>query len=290
MRKLKVWINGSMAGEDKARISVFDRSFLYGDCAFETMRSYGGVIFRLDDHVDRLFASLDMLKIKPPFSKNAAKSACRKTLEKNCLRDAYVRIALTRGEGRFGISYKDRFVPNVVVVAKPFEGYPAWMHRDGISVAIADTTVNEQSPLCRAKSANFMPYILARFEAKSRGADDAVMLNTRGQVTEGATSNIFVVRDGGLSTPSLKTGALAGITRHEVLHIAGRMRIRAKEGVILPPQLEHADEVFFTNSLAEILPVTKVNSSKIGSGRPGLLTNLIASAYKSLTVAYNKAI
>lgn len=280
---IKVYINGRMVGERMAAVSVFDRSFLYGDCAFETMRSYGGAIFRLDDHIERLLGSLEILRIGHSVPRKALKSACETALASNRLREAYVRIAVTRGQGRIGISHKDTFRPNVVVIAKPFEGYPARMHQKGISVAVADTTVNERSPLCRAKSANFMPYILARQEAQSKGFDDAILLNTRGDVAEGATSNLFIFGGGSLITPSVESGALAGITRREVIGIAGRMGLRVKERRMAPSELKTADEVFFTNSLAEVLPVVRIGPSGIGPGRPGLITRLIHSAYKSLT-------
>ncbi len=280
MKNPKVWINGKFFDIDKAKISVFDRGFLYGDGVFETMRCYAGIVFKLDEHLARLFNSLKIMRISYPYSKRYLKKAIYKCLETNRLKSAYIRLAITRGEGRFGISYKDEFIPNAVIVIKDFEDYPDWMYSRGIRTGIVGIRQNEYSPLPKVKSLNFLTYILARFEAKERGADDAILTNTRGYIAEGATSNIFLIKRDILVTPSLDNGILPGITREVIIGIAKRLKFRVRERKISYRELAQASEVFFTNSLVEVLPVTVVNSKKIGDGRPGNITKLLHISYQ----------
>lgn len=266
-----------------AKVSVFDRGFLYGDGVFETMRAYAGVVFKLDEHIDRLFGALKAVKIKPPRGKKYFKSIIQRLLKINRLKSAYVRLAVTRGEGGFGIGYKDDLRPSVVLVAKQFDGYPEWMHERGISAKIVDARQNDLSPLCGIKSMNYLNYILARFHAKESGYDEAILANTKGYITEAATSNIFFVKNGALVTPSLDSGILPGIARQVIIDIAGRLKIKVSERKVSPPELSNADEIFLTNSLAEVLPVTHIGRKKVGNGKPGKLTQLLAISYKSLT-------
>jgi branched-chain amino acid aminotransferase len=227
-----------------------------------------------------MLRSLREVEIRCPYTKRYFKGAVYKTIRANELKDAYVRLSVTRGEGRFGISHKDRFVPNVVIVAKRFEGYARWMHDKGIGVAVVRIRTNEHSPLSRMKSANFMNYIIARYEAKSRNLDDAIMLNTAGQVAEAATSNVFLVKRKCVMTPCINSGILPGVTRGEVISIAGKTGLRVVEKKISPRELYAADEVFLTNSLAEIIPVVKIDSKRIGSGVPGPITRRLHALYK----------
>ena len=262
------------------------------------MRSYAGEVFKLDEHLDRLFSALRVVRIKPPHDRKYFKALIQKLLKMNGLESAYVRLAVTRGKGGFGIGYprtspalrrggaglrKDDFRPNVVLVAKQFDGYPEWMYRDGISANIVDVRQNDLSSLCGIKSMNYMNYILARFRAKESGYDEAILMNTKGSITEAATSNIFLVKRGGLVTPSLDSGILPGITRGVILEIARKSRIRAAERKVATRELSNAVEVFLTNSLAEVLPVTRIGRKKVGTGKPGELTKLLALSYKSLT-------
>jgi branched-chain amino acid aminotransferase len=278
--KTKVWVNNKFVPEGAARVSVFDRGFMYGDGVFETMRSYAGVIFKLDEHVNRLYTSLSVLGIRPPYAKERLKSIINRSLKVNGLKSAYVKVIITRGEGRFGIGYKDAFKPNIVVVSKNFDGYPGWMFDRGISAEIAGIRQNDQSVLSRVKSLNFLGYILARFEAKDMGYDEAILENASGHIAEAATSNIFLVKKGALITPSLLSGILPGIARATVIGIARKIGMPVKEKTILRKDLLNADEVFLTNSLAEILPVTKVGPRKIGKGSPGDVTKLLRICYQ----------
>jgi branched-chain amino acid aminotransferase len=278
--KTKVWINGKFFDPGRANISIFDRGFMYGDGLFETMRAYAGVVFKLDGHIDRLYTSLGVLGIRKPCSKEVLKKAIYRTVKVNALKSAYIKVSVTRGQGRFGIGYKDEFIPNAVIVAKDFEGYPEWMFDRGLSAAIAGIRQNERSVLSRVKSLNFLPYIIARFEAKDMGYDEAILVNTKGHVAEAATSNIFLVKNGALVTPSLLDGILPGITRSTVIEIARKLRLRVTQRAVLPGELASADEVFLTNSLAEILPVVKVGPGRIGRGSPGKLTRLLRVCYQ----------
>jgi branched-chain amino acid aminotransferase len=278
--KTKVWINGKFFDPDRANISIFDRGFMYGDGLFETMRAYAGVVFKLDGHIDRLYTSLGVLGIRKPCSKEVLKKAIYRTVKVNALKSAYIKVSVTRGQGRFGIGYKDEFIPNAVIVAKDFEGYPEWMFDRGLSAAIAGIRQNERSVLSRVKSLNFLPYIIARFEAKDMGYDEAILVNTKGHVAEAATSNIFLVKNGALVTPSLLDGILPGITRSTVIEIARKLRLRVTQRAVLPEELASADEVFLTNSLAEILSVVKVGPGRIGRGSPGELTRLLRVCYQ----------
>ncbi len=279
----RTWINGKFFDSDKAKISVFDRGFMYGDGVFETMRSYAGIIFKLDAHLDRLLRSLEILKIRHDYSKNYLKNALYKSLQLNKLASAYIKLTITRGVGRFGISYEDSFVPNLVIVAKEFEGYPDWMFGRGISAKVIAHT-NDQSTLSKIKTLNYLPYILARFDAQGKGFDEAILINTKGHITEGATSNIFLVKRNSIVTPSLDSGILPGVTRSVIIDMAKRLKISVKERPISHQELLNADEVFLTNSLAEVLPVTRVDSKMVGDGRVGDLTKLLHISYQKRVI------
>jgi branched-chain amino acid aminotransferase len=278
----RVYINGKFFDTDKAKISIFDRSFLYGDSVFETMRGYAGVVFKLDEHLFRLIYSLKVLKIRSVYTKDYLKDAVYNTLKASKLKSAYVRLMVTRGEGRFGIGYKDKFIPNLIITAKDFEGYPAWMLSKGISAKVTGVQ-NDCSILSRIKTANYLNLILARFNAQDMGFDEAILTNTKGYITEGATSNIFLVKSKSVITPSVESGVLPGITRRAVIDIAERIGLPVKERIVMRRELSEADEVFFTNSLAEVLPVTRVDSKRIGDGRVGQIT-------KTLHISYQKQV
>ena len=279
----KIFINGKFFNSDKAKISVFDRSFLYGDAAFETMRGYAGVVFKSDGHLARLLNSLKILKIRHTYTKDYLKKSVYRTLKVNALKSVYARLVVTRGEGRFGIGYKDNFTPNLIIVAKDFEGYPEWMFTKGVCAKVIGVA-NEYSALSRIKTANYLNFILARFDAQGAGYNEAILTNTKGYITEGATSNIFLVKADGLITPSIESGVLPGITRRVIIDIAKRLKMPVKEKPVSRRELSEADEVFLTNSLAEVLPVTRVDSKQIGSGRVGTTTKFLHISYQKQVI------
>ncbi|MBP7055864.1 MAG: aminodeoxychorismate lyase [Candidatus Omnitrophica bacterium] len=277
----KIWISGRFVGTPSAKIPVTDRGFLYGDGVFETMRSYAGVVFKLESHLSRLYKGMASLMISEPCGMEKMKSLIYKSMKMNKLKNAYIRVSVTRGEGRFGITYKDKFIPNLVVVSKSFEGYPESMHKSGITARIVSgLRQNEHSFISGIKTMNFLPYILARLEAKEEGFDEAILLNTAGHVAEASTSNLFIVKNNAIITPSLDSGILPGITRNVVVTIARRLKIRLAERRLRPQELGSADEVFLTNSLAEVIPVVKIGSKRIGSGVPGDITKLLHISYQ----------
>jgi branched-chain amino acid aminotransferase len=279
----KIWINGKFVDPDKAKVSVFDRGFMYGDGVFETMRGYAGRVFKLDRHLDRLCTSLKTLKIKHKYAKKYLYDAIYKTLKINRLSSAYIKLTVTRGEGRFGISHKDIFRPNVVITAKDFEGYPGWMFDIGLSANVTGVQ-NEESIISGIKTLNYLPYILARNDAQDRGFDEAILTNTKGFITEAATSNIFIVKNNGLVTPSQESGILPGITRGVIMEIAKGLKISVKEKFVSRRELLSADEIFLTNSLAETLPVTRIDSKRVGSGLVGDITKLLRISYQKAVI------
>jgi branched-chain amino acid aminotransferase len=278
----KVWMNGRFIDDRNAKVPIYDRGFLYGDSVFETMRSYGGRVFKLEDHLSRMFAAFKVIGMPAPYSKPFIARAVNGLLERNRLKDAYVRVQVTRGEGRFGITYKDDFRPNVVIVAKHFEGYPPSTHSKGLSARVVTLRLNELSPVSRIKSGNFLPYVMARFEAKKSGADEAILLNTKGDVAEAATSNVFLVKRGSLVTPHPDSGILPGITRGAVIGLARRLGLKVAERRVARRELHSADEIFLTNSLAELIPVASIDRKKVSSGLPGPVTKLLHLQYRLL--------
>lgn len=296
---MKIWINGKFIDEKKARISVFDRGFLYGDGVFETMRSYAGVVFKLDEHLNRLFGAMKTIRIAPPYSAKYLKEVVNKSLVINGLKSAYIRLTVTRGEGRFGINYPagseikggipprvrqmaER--PNVVVVAKGFGEYPGWMYKKGITCRVVKARQNEHSPVSNIKSLNFLNHILARLDAKRAGADEAILANTGGFIAEAATSNIFLVKGASLITPSLESGIVPGITRDVIVLLARALRLDFRQKAVSCRELFSADEIFLTNSLVEVLPVTGIDGKKIGSGSPGEITKLLRISYQKQVI------
>ena len=273
-------MNGKFVDMVDAKISIFDRGFLYGDGVFETMRSYAGVVFKLEEHMDRLSGAMGLLKIKVPYSKKYLMDAIYEVLTVNGLKSANIRISVTRGEGILGIGYRDEFVPNTVIVAKELKEYPDWMYLKGISAKVVDVRQNEFSPLPKIKSLNFLNYILARQSAKEKGFDEAILMNTTNYIAEASTSNIFLVKRNRIVTPSLDSGALPGITRAVIIKIAKRLRLDIEEDKVPYVELLDANEVFLTNSLVEVLPVTKLDSKKAGKGIPGEITKLLHVSYQ----------
>ena len=284
MNKPKVWINGKFTGEEDAKICIYDRGFLYGDGVFETMRAYAGIIFMLDEHIGRLFAALKILKIKIPYGRGYLKNAVYRSLDINGLKSAYIRITITRGAGVFGIFHKSISEPCIIIAVKEFEGDPDRAYKKGISAVIVDVRQDECSVLRRIKSLNFLNYVIARMQARKKGFDEAILLNTRGEITEAATSNLFLVKNETIVTPSLDSGILPGITRKVILNIARKLSIRVSERKVSPRELISCDEIFLTNSLAEVLPVTKLGAKKIGGGLPGEITKLLHISYQKQVI------
>ncbi|GBD99644.1 MAG TPA: branched-chain amino acid aminotransferase [Nitrospirae bacterium] len=263
---MKVFINDKLIPSSKASVSVFDRGILYGDGVFETMRSYDGMVFRLSAHLKRLKRSSSLISLKIPCGTRRLQEIIYGTLEVNRLRDAYIRVSVTRGEGPPGIDPSLCSSPNLIVITRQLTPIPDSKYGKGIRIIISGVRKNLKEAVDpRIKSLNFLNNILAKVEAVKAHAFEAVMLNDRGYVTEGTVSNIFMVKKGILITPSVDSGILDGITRQTVIGIAAGKRIRTIEKNITPEELLQADEVFLTNTILEIMPVRQANRSKFNS-------------------------
>lgn len=274
-----IYFNGSFVPEEEARVSIFDRGFLYGDGLFETMRAYRGKVFRLDLHLQRLFHSAKIISLSIPKTLKELEEAVYGTLKENNLKDAYLRLTVSRGEGERGLDLPLSPRPNIIIVAKPLSPYPKCWYEEGLRAVVVRVRREKGSRLSGIKSLNYLPNILAKVEAKEKGADEGIMLNRDGYLTEATVSNIFLISQGRLLTPSLESGALPGITRKAVIELAPTLRLEVSEREIKLSELMEAEEAFLTNSLRGVVPLTQVNGRPIGQGRPGKITRAITQAY-----------
>ena len=281
MEKL-VYLNGNLVPESEARVSIFDRGFLYGDGLFETMRAYAGKIFRLERHLQRLFQAARTLSLSVPGGEEKLREAVYGTLKANNLQEAYLRLTISRGEGGTGPDIADHLRVSTVIVANPLPFYPNRWYEEGVKAVLVKVRRDETSPLSRIKSLNYLPNILARLEAKNKEAEEGLMLNSQGHLAEGTVSNIFLIRGGKLVTPSLKSGVLPGITRETILELAPQQGLKISEREIKFTELREAEEAFLTNSLREVLPLTRVDGHPLGDGKVGKITKTIAAAYSRL--------
>ena len=280
-----IYLNDRLIPRSQAKISPFDHGFLYGYGLFETMRAYQGHIFRLDRHLARLHRSAQSLGLANRLAAFSLEAACTKTLESNKLKDARLRLTVSAGEGDMTPDPSTYSSPTVLVTAQNLVLPPQEKYESGFKAVLSSLRRNSQSPLSRLKSACYMESILARMAAKAAGCDEAILLNERGYLAEGSTSNIFVVSNGKLITPSLESGILPGITREAVLEIAWASNIKTQERQVELKELVEAEETFVTNSIMELMPLTWFEGKPIGSGKPGKLTQRIQAAYKKLVNA-----
>jgi branched-chain amino acid aminotransferase len=277
-----VYLDGHFKPREEALVSVFDHGFLYGDGIYETMRAYGGRLFLVKKHLDRLKRSAKAISLKLPLPLEQIENALNETLNVNKLQEAYVRIHVSRGPGEIGLDPALCPAPTMVIVAKPFHDYPREYYSRGVSVAIVMTRRNHPLALPPSiKGTNFLNNILAKIESIRAGAYEAIMLSWEGRVAEGTISNVFLVKKGVLYTPHLKTGILEGVTRDLVLRLARRKRIPVRETLLLPKALLSADECFITNTTMEVMPVTKIDRKPVGRGVPGPVTARLAEAYRN---------
>jgi len=277
-----IYFNGHLVPRAEAKLSPFDHGFLYGYGLFETMRAYEGHIFRLDRHLTRLRCSAESLGLRPKLDAFDLENACVETLQANKLKDARVRLTITAGEGDMTPDLNTCSNLTVLVAARNFVPLPPERYEQGFKAALSFLRRDSQSPLSRLKCTCYVSNILARMEAKAAGCDEAIMLNELGYIAEGSTANIFLVSEGELSTPSLESGILPGITREAVLEIAWDLDIKTVERQIEPGELSRAEEAFVTNSIIEVMPLTRLNGEPIGTGKPGKLTRNLMAAYKEL--------
>jgi branched-chain amino acid aminotransferase len=269
---MKIYLNGKFVNKEDARVSVFDHGFLYGDGAFEGIRSYNRLVFKLAEHVDRLFETMHTLMIACPLSKKKMIQAVVDTLRENNLKDAYIRVIVTRGEGDLGLDpRKCHGKPGIIIIADKITLYPEELYKKGLEIITVPTMRNHAEALNpRLKSLNYLNNILAKIEANISGFSEAIMLDTSGFVAECTGDNIFIIKKDLLSTPA--QGRLRGITLDVVLDLARKNKLQTCEGMLTRHEIFNAEECFLTGTAAEIIPVVKVDGRVIGDGKPGPMT------------------
>ncbi len=281
---MKVFIDGKYYPERDAKISVFDHGLLYGDGVFEGIRVYHGRVFKLREHLDRLFCSAKALLLDIPLSHAQMTRAVVETCRVNRLRNGYVRLVVTRGVGTLGLNPNRCKRPSVIIIAGSIQLYPPELYARGMEIVTVPTTRNHHNAVNPAiKSLNYLNNILAKIEANIAGVEEAVMLNAEGFVAECTGDNLFIVKGGQLLTPPLSAGALYGITRATVMDLAREAGLPVVETNLTRYDLFNADECFLTGSAAEIMPVVKVDGRTIGSGQPGPVTRQLTERYHALT-------
>jgi branched-chain amino acid aminotransferase len=281
---MKIYVDGKFCDEKNAKVSVFDHGLLYGDGIFEGLRAYHGRVFRLKEHIDRLFYSAKAILLTIPMSHADLMKAVLETCRRNRLREGYIRLVVTRGVGTLGLNPNRCKNPSVIIIADKIQLYPEEYYKRGLDIITVPTTRNLHSALNPAiKSLNYLNNILAKIEATNGGCEEAVMLNAQGFVAECTGDNLFIVKEGKLLTPPLSAGALYGITRQTVMDLAGQAGVAVSEPNLTRYDLFNADECFLTGTGAEIVPVVKIDGRVIGTGTPGPLTRQLTESYHSLT-------
>lgn len=270
---LKVYVAGKFFDKADAKVSVYDHGFLYGDGVFEGLRSYSGRVFRLEEHLRRLWESAQAIWLKIPMTQADMAAAVLETLRVNDIRDGYVRLVVSRGAGTLGLDPTKTADPQVIIIADHISLYPKEMYEKGLEIVTAATVRNHPNALSpRIKSLNYLNNILAKIEALQAGAVEALMLNTRGEVAECTGDNIFLVRGKTVFTPPIDAGILDGVTRRAAMELAEGMGLAVKEIPLVRHDVYIADEVFLTGTAAEVIPVVKVDLRTIGTGKPGPTT------------------
>jgi branched-chain amino acid aminotransferase len=281
--ELLVYVDGNYYPKAEAKISVYDHGFLYGDGVFEGIRAYNGVVFKLHEHIERLYSSARALMLEMPMTKKEMIKAVIETLRKNNLKDAYIRLIVSRGVGDLGLDPRKCSKPTTIIITDRIKLHDGSVKENGLAAIISwvkrdpiDATTHE------VKSLNYLNSIMAKIEANNANVDEAICLNKEGFVCEGVAENIFAVSDRVIVTPPTSTGALRGITRGVAIYIAEKLGYRVVKKEITPADLFIADEVFFTGTAAEIVPVKEINKRKIGDGRPGPITRRLMDEYDKL--------
>jgi len=281
---MKVYINGKFRDEAEATISVFDHGLLYGDGIFEGIRAYHGRVFKLKEHIDRLFYSAKAILLTIPMSHADMSRAVVETCRANQVQDGYIRLVVTRGVGTLGLNPNRCNEPSVIIIAGKIQLYPPELYQKGMDIITVPTVRNLHSALNPAiKSLNYLNNILAKIEANNAGCEEAIMLNAEGFVAECTGDNVFIVKENQLLTPPLTAGALYGITRRVVLDLAVELGFKVAETNLTRYDLFNADECFLTGTGAELVPVVRLDGRVIGTGKPGTITERLVAQYRALT-------
>ena len=281
---MKIYLNGQLVGKEQAVVSVFDHGLLYGDGVFEGIRVYGGKVFLLKDHIDRLYESAKAIRLEIPISPAAMIQATKDTVAANGIGDGYVRLVVTRGAGSLGLDIRRTSDPQVIIIADTITLYPAEIYENGMHLITASTIRNHPGALpARIKSLNYLNNILAKIEGTDAGTVEALMLNHKGEVAECTGDNIFILKNGVLKTPSTDAGILEGITRNAVLQLARDAGIPTQETTLIRHDLYVADEMFLTGTAAEVVPVVSLDGRQIGDGKPGPITKRLLELFHEFT-------
>src|SRR5579872_2394440 len=281
---MKIYIDGKYPNERDAKISVFDHGLLYGDGIFEGIRAYHGRIFKLKEHIDRLFYSAKAILLTIPISHAQLMDAVVQTCRQNEVHDGYIRLVVTRGSGTLGLNPNRCKDPSVIIIAGKIQLYPPELYEKGMEIVTVPTVRNLHSALNPAiKSLNYLNNILAKIEANNAGCEEAIMLNAEGFVAECTGDNVFIVKENHLLTPPLTAGALYGITRKVVLELATELGYKVAEGNLTRYDLFNANECFLTGTGAELVPVVRIDGRLIGDGKPGPVTQRLVERYHALT-------
>ncbi|MFH0802881.1 MAG: branched-chain-amino-acid transaminase [bacterium] len=281
---MEVYIDGKFHPAEEARISVWDHGLLYGDGVFEGIRVYGDRVFRLDEHLKRLYDSARSIALKIPLSRHELKGVTLECCRRNKMSDGYIRIVVTRGRGDLGIDPRKCARATLIVIVDNISLFPAESYDKGVRVVTAATRKHAPATLSpRIKSLNYLNNIMAKLEAIHAGVSEAVMLNAEGYVTEGTGDNIFIMSEGILKTPPVFVGLLDGVTRNVVLKLAEELGIPTEEAKLTMHDLYTADEVFLTGTAAELVPVVEIDGRPIGEGKPGSIYARLRDAFKKLT-------
>ncbi len=279
-------LNGRIVSPENATVSVFDRGFLYGDSVYEVVRTYGGRPFAMGRHLERMRSSAARIGMELPWSDEHIAGEVERTLAAGGNGESYVRIVATRGAGEIGLDTALATNPLLMVLVQPIHLPPREAYEKGVKVQLVGVRKNLREAIDpRAKTGNYLNNVMALREAKSRGAYEAVMLDSEGRITEGSTSNLFVIVHGALITPPVEVGILEGVTRAEIFEVAKAEGMPVEERYLLPIDLLHADEAMITSSVREIVPVVRVGiddeEHAIGSGTVGPVVQRITAAFRA---------
>jgi branched-chain amino acid aminotransferase len=276
-------LNGKLTPSEKAVVSVFDHGLLYGDGVFEGIRAYNGRVFRLPEHIKRLYDSAKALMISIPLAPQAMSRELLRTLAANRQRDAYIRLVVTRGPGDLGLGPENCSVPTWFIITDAIKLYPERFYQEGLSIATVSTRRNANEALSpKIKSLNYLNNIMAKVEAQQRGCPEAILLTQDGYVAECTGDNLFILQNGRLLTPPTSLGCLDGITRQAVLELARKLKLPAAEEVFTRYDVFTAEESFLTGTAAEVVPVVRVDGRPVGSGKPGPVTQRLRKAFQAL--------
>ncbi|HJP56622.1 MAG TPA: branched-chain-amino-acid transaminase [Gemmatimonadales bacterium] len=279
-----IWLDGEWHDRDTAKVSVYDHGLLYGDGVFEGIRVYGGKVFRLDEHVDRLYDSARALWLEVPIPREELGRVIEEAVRRSGLAEAYVRPIVTRGVGDLGLDPRKCVRPSVIVIVDAIRMWPAELYDRGLNVITAATPIPHRESLSpRVKSLNYLAHILARIEGINAGADEVLMLDSAGHVAEGSGENVFVVRDRVIRTPPAWSGILRGVTRDAVIELARGAGYDLREEVLNRYDIYTADEAFFSGTAAEVVAIRALDGRAVGAGRRGPVTADLAERYRALT-------